>query len=251
MSAPTIDRLRDGDNPGGGSIASILVTAGPTHEYLDDVRYFANGSSGRMGYALAEAALAGGHEVVLVSGPTGLPPPRGADLRAVTSALEMQAAVDTAVVGSDVVIAVAAVADYRPATRHAGKLGSGAEGFTVEMVRNPDILADLGRRRAAGEIDPVLVGFALQAGTPDEILALGRAKLQGKQLDLIVVNHVAAMGAAVSEATLVSADGRTEPLGRRDKTELAHHILAAVEGILVSRTGRPEPKTDTEGGSEE
>lgn len=205
-----------------------------------------------MGYALAEAALAAGHDVVLVSGPSALPPPRGADLRAVTSALEMAAAVDALVARSDVVLAVAAVADYRPATRHPGKLPSGSEGFAVEMVRNPDILADLGRRRAAGEIDPVLVGFALQAGTPDEILALGRAKLRQKQLDLIVVNHVSAMGAVDSEVILVFADGRCEPLARRDKTELAGDILAAAEGILASRTtGRPETKTDNTGRSEE
>ncbi len=205
-----------------------------------------------MGYALAQAALAGGHEVVLVSGPTALQPPRGADLRAVTSALEMAAAVGTAVAGSDVVFAAAAVADYRPATRHSGKLRSGREDFAVEMVRNPDILADLGRRRAAGGIDPVLVGFALQAGTPDEILVLGRDKLRHKQLDLIVVNHVSAMGALDNEVTLVFADGRTEPLARRDKTELARDILAAAEGILASRTtGRPETKTDSEGGPEE
>ena len=235
MSAPTFDRLRDGDNPGGGEIASILVTAGPTHEYLDDVRYFSNGSSGRMGYALAAAAVAGGHDVVLVSGPTGLEPPPGVVLEPVTSAVEMQAAVAAAIERTDVVVAVAAVADYRPAARHAGKLQSGVDGFTVDMVRNPDILRGLGEQRARGEIDTVLVGFALQAGTPDEILALGRAKLERKQLDLIVVNHVSAMGAVDNEATLVFRDGRTTPLPRQDKAALAEEILAAALGILAER----------------
>lgn len=209
------------------------------------MRYFANGSSGRMGYALAEAALGAGHGVVLVSGPTELAAPAGAKLRSVTSALEMQAAVDEALAAEpvDVVLAVAAVADYRPADRHLGKLPSGEESLTVELFPNPDILGSLGVRRSRGEFDAVLVGFALQSGDPDEILALGREKLRRKNLDMIVVNHLSAMGATDNEVTLVHADGRTVALPRQDKADLAPAIVAAVMDILQTR------KSDNEGGS--
>jgi phosphopantothenoylcysteine decarboxylase / phosphopantothenate---cysteine ligase len=212
---------------------------------LDDVRYFANGSSGRMGYALAAAALAAGHGVVLVSGPTALTPPPGAEVRAVTSALEMAASV-TEALGSgeiDVVLAVAAVADYRPAVRAPGKLPSGEPGFTVEFLPNPDILGDLGARRRRGELDAVLVGFALQSGDADEILDLGRHKLQRKHLDMIVVNHSSAMGAVDNEVTLVYAAGRSVALPRRAKTDLAPEIVAAAVQILADR------KSDNQGGS--
>lgn len=198
-------------------------------EYLDEVRFFANGSSGRMGYALAEAAIARGDEVHLVTGPTALAEPAGAHTTPVVSALEMEAAVDRVLDAHliDTVIAVAAVADYRPAERHAGKLPSGVEEFAVPMVRNPDILAGLGRRRAAGDLRVQLVGFALQAGSASERVALGRKKLHAKNLDLIVVNHVTAMGAADNEVTLVFADGREQLLPRQSKPALATAILAA------------------------
>lgn len=190
-----------------------------------------------MGYALVEAALAGGHEVVLVSGPTSLSPPSGAVLRPVTSALEMQAAVDDALAQSvpkiDVIFAVAAVTDFRPERRRPGKPPKSESNLALKLVPNPDILFELGRRRSSGELEVALVGFALQAGTQEENLADGRAKLERKHLDMIVVNHRSAIGAAVSEVTLVFADGRTVPLPKRDKADHAARILGAALETLA------------------
>ncbi len=195
-----------------------------------------------MGYALVDAALAGGHEVVLVSGPTALPPPKGASLRRVTSALEMQAAVEEVLAQTvphiDVVFAVAAVTDYRPELRLSGKPPKAESATTIKLVPNPDILFELGRRRRSGELAAVLVGFALQAGAQADNLDQGRAKLNHKILDLIVVNHTSAVGEDGSEVTLLFADGRTVPLPRRAKADHAAQILGAALGILegMSRT---------------
>lgn len=239
-----------GDNPGRGNIASILVTAGPTHEYLDDVRYLANGSSGRMGFAFTEAAVGEGHRVVLVAGPTGLVPPSAADYRPVTSALEMRDTVAEALRESvppiDVVVMVAAVADYRPADRVVGKPAKSSSGLTLQLVPNPDILLGLGDRKSAGELGAVLVGFALESGDYDDIVAKGTRKLDRKGLDLIVVNHISAMGAEDNEVTLVfkanQANGNpTQRLGRRNKKEVAQAILAAAVQILDdTRAGQPK-----------
>lgn len=215
--------------PWEGSIASILVTAGPTHEHLDDVRYLANGSSGRMGYALAAAGAADGHDVCLVSGPVALDAPDGVRLVPVVSALEMQAAVDAelaAGAGRDLIFAVAAVADYRPATCASGKPKKQEGPIQLDLVPNPDILLGLGTRKAAGELRQILVGFALEAGSPEEVLAKGRAKLVRKQLDMIVVNHVAAMGATDNQVTLLTAAGGQHDLPRAAKQDLAVAILA-------------------------
>lgn len=190
-----------------------------------------------MGYALAERGGALRHRVLLVSGPTALDDPPGVEVRRVVSAAEMAATVDEAVDRErfDLILAVAAVADYRPADRRAGKLPRTPDGMVVEMVANPDLLGGLGRRRAAGTLDAVLVGFALEAGTPQEILARGRTKLAAKQIDLIVVNHLSAMGAPDNAVTLVFADGREETLPRQDKYVLAEPILAAALQLVAGR----------------
>lgn len=206
-------------------MVSILITAGPTREHLDDVRFLSNASSGRMGCALAAAAQAAGHAVTLVLGPVEIPAPSGVVVVPVVSALEMQAAAERAFAQADIAIAAAAVADWRPAQRAAGKPPKQGARFTLELVANPDIVAGLAARRGRRTV----VGFALEsaaAGLP-AALARGRRKLVDKQLDLVVVNLHDAIGAADSEVVLCHADGRDEALPRQDKTATAARIVAA------------------------
>ena len=157
---------------------NILITAGPTREYLDDVRYLSNASTGRMGYALADAAARRGHRVTLVTGPTALPVPEAvAMVRTVDSAREMLTAVSEEFASADVLIACAAVSDYRPRERQSGKLKrESQETLHLELVRNPDIVAEMAARRRQGQ---VLIGFALEAADGE---ANAVAKLQRKEI---------------------------------------------------------------------
>lgn len=220
-------------------MVSILITAGPTREYLDDVRFLSNGSSGRMGFALTEASLAEGHPVDLVLGPVEAKAPPGARLHSVTSALEMQAAAEAAFRHCAIAIAAAAVADWRPRHRFAGKPARSADaaaGVTLELVPNPDIVAGLARQKG----DRVVVGFALEshAASMAQAVDRGRDKLVRKGLDLCVCNRSDAIGRDRSEAVLVFADGRTETLPMQGKDELARAVVrAAVD--LHSRARGP------------
>ena len=225
-----------------GSLAGrcVLVTAGPTYEDLDPVRYLGNRSTGRMGFAVAAEAIARGARVLLVVGPTVLEPPVGAEVERVRSANEMRAAVLARVAEADAVVMAAAVADYAPADGCLGeKLHKGEGGLTVSLARTPDILAELGRRRAGGG-RPVLVGFA--AETLD-LVARAREKLRSKRLDLIVGNDVSQAGAGFTVetniATLVTADG-TEEVPLRTKRALAGVILDRVEALLRAPMERAE-----------
>jgi phosphopantothenoylcysteine decarboxylase/phosphopantothenate--cysteine ligase len=161
----------------------LVITAGPTREPIDPVRYLSNHSSGKMGYALAEAARSAGAEVVLVSGPVALPRPEGCRFVAVESALEMHAAVMAAVPGADIFIACAAVADYRPEGVATQKIKKHSDTLTLQLVKNPDILAEV----AALPARPLCVGFAAET---EAVVAHARAKLDKKKLDLIFANDV-------------------------------------------------------------
>src|SRR5256712_9198407 len=166
----------------------ILVSAGPTREPIDPVRYLSNHSSGKMGHAVARVARRRGAEVTLVAGPTGLAPPPGVRVVPVGTAREMAAAVEEAFRGATVVIMTAAVADYRPRETYARKLKKDAAGLALELDRNPDILAGLGARKGGR----LLIGFAAETG---DVAAEARRKLAAKQLDLVVPNDVTAPGA--------------------------------------------------------
>ncbi len=216
-----------------GGMVSILITAGPTREYLDDVRFLSNGSSGRMGCALAKAALAAGHRVTLVLGPVEVAPPSGVAVVPVTSALEMQAAAERAFATADIAIAVAAVADWRPAVRVAGKPARGPAARHLELVPNPDIVAGLAANKGARTV----VGFALEsasAGMPAAI-ARGRSKLQNKRLDAIVVNLHDAIGSTQAQFVVCHRDGRDEALGRLDKDAAAARIVAIAVNMAAAR----------------
>ncbi|MHC4078440.1 MAG: phosphopantothenoylcysteine decarboxylase domain-containing protein [Planctomycetota bacterium] len=214
-------------------MAVVLVTAGPTREYLDEVRYLSNGSSGRMGYAVAGAAQQAGHRVVLVTGPVALDPPPGVSVVAVVSAREMLEAVMERLADTDVVFGVAAVADYRPAERATGKPQKATAEITLRLLPNPDILATVGEQKGRR----VVVGFALEAGDAAAALERGKEKLQRKRLDLIAVNQVDAVDTADNEVVLLHADGRQERLPRMDKQKVAAHLVAAAMRLWESGGG--------------
>jgi phosphopantothenoylcysteine decarboxylase/phosphopantothenate--cysteine ligase len=201
---------------------TVLVTAGPTQEPLDTVRFISNPSSGKMGYALAEAARQRGAEVILVSGPSSLPSPAGVACLRVRTALEMREAVLDAYEKADVVIKAAAVSDYRPKQALPYKVKKSSEVQTIELVRNPDILAELGQRKG----QRVLVGFAAET---EDLLANAQKKVMAKNLDLIVVNDVGkeeiGFRSDDNKVLIVYADGRIEDLPKMSKGRLAHEIL--------------------------
>ena len=204
----------------------ILITAGPTREYLDDVRFLSNASSGKMGYALAEAAIAAGHQVVLVSGPVSLEPPVGCEFHAVETTSQMY---DTCVQhfpDCDGVIGAAAVCDYRPRERHAGKLSKTGQPIVVELIENPDILAELGRRKERRWV----VGFALEAQNPRENAL---RKLRAKECDAIVLNHPSAIGAQSNRVELIDKSGQTVAAWDAGKAEIARLLVAWITANLV------------------
>jgi len=231
----------------------VLVTAGPTFEDLDPVRFLGNRSSGRMGFALAAAARGRGATVVLVAGPTTVPPPAVAELVRVRSAREMHAAVMAHAAAADVVLMAAAVADFTPVEGASGRKidrndrsdrdertrGDGR--LTVTLTPTPDILAELGARRGASA-RPVLVGFAAQTGDP---LPAARRKLDAKQVDLVVANDVTAPGAGfdveTNQVTLVG-HGSVEPLPLMSKADVAAAVLDRVERLLAAEAAVPAPR---------
>lgn len=208
----------------------VLVTAGPTHEDLDDVRFIGNRSSGKMGYAIAAEAARRGARVVLVSGPSALPAPANVEITRVRSAADMHAAVMTHAAGADIVVMAAAVADYTPRQRAAGKHEKSDGPLSLELVRTPDILAGLGAM--PGPRRPVLVGFAAESGDP---VRRGREKLERKRADMIVANDIsradAGFDADTNAVTLITPSGE-EPVALAPKAQIAGVILDRAEQIL-------------------
>lgn len=212
----------------------VLVTAGPTEEPLDPVRFLSNPSSGKMGYALAEASQNRGAQVVLVSGPTLLAPPPNVDFYPIKTALEMRATVMRELESSDVVIKAAAVADYRPKTMFTSKIKKREGELVVQLERNPDILAEIGSQKR----HQVLVGFAAET---DDLLANARAKVLQKNLDMIVANNVRSteIGFRSNEnkVLLIYPDGSIEDLPKMSKREVADAILDRVVELVRRRAG--------------
>jgi len=218
----------------------ILITAGPTHEDLDPVRFLGNRSSGRMGYAIASQAQRRGAAVTIVTGPVHLPIPYGAEVVRVRSATEMHEAVMSRFDRFDVVIMAAAVADYRPVQPEAQKIKKGGS-LKLELVRNPDILADVGAKRA--QLPCVLVGFALET---ENLEQSARDKLERKAADLIVANEASAgLGGDTNRATLVDAESAT-PLPEMTKRALANQILDRVRTLLNNPSQASRRETEHE-----
>lgn len=218
---------------GGGPLAGVrvMVNAGPTREAIDPVRYISNNSSGRMGFALAAAAVAAGASVTLVAGPVGLPTPTGVTRIDVESAAQMHDAVIARLDATDIFIGCAAVADYRPAAPATQKIKKSATTMQLELVRNADILAAV----TAREAPPFTVGFAAETR---DVLDYARAKLEAKRLDLIIANDVSrtdiGFDSEHNEVTLLARD-ETVPLPRSPKTRLAHDLMAAIAARYRAR----------------
>jgi len=211
---------------------NYLVTAGPTREFIDDIRYVSNLSSGRMGYALAAAAGDAGHDVILISGPCTLPAPAGAELISIVSADQMREAVLNSLPKADIIVMCAAVADYRPARRIPGKMKKGPDVMSLELVKTPDILAELGTLEAK----KFLVGFALEA---ENALENARAKMASKKADMIVLNSPAAIGAETSAVQVLTPDGGATRIGPAAKEIIAAKLIKTIDSRFNEEPAQP------------
>ena len=205
----------------------ILITAGPTREYLDDVRYLSNDSSGRMGYALAEAARDAGHEVILVSGPVHLSAPDRCECIRVNTTAEMRDACVAHFDACDGVIAAAAVCDYKPLNRVAGKISKTGGPITLEMIETDDVLAELGRRKNGRWV----LGFALEATNARENAL---QKLRAKNCDWIVLNGPTAIGSESNSVEVLDGSGRVPAHFSGTKAEVARHLIGWIQANVHS-----------------
>ncbi len=209
----------------------IVVTAGGTQEPIDPVRHIGNRSSGKMGYAIAEAARDRGAEVKLITAPASLPKPVGTEVISVTTATQMKAAVAKAVAQADALIMAAAVADYQPKTTAKAKIKKETPTLTLELIRTPDILTEV-----KGNF--LKVGFAAES---ENIVENAKKKLQSKQLDFIVANDItdpsSGFGTDTNKVTLIDRDGKVESLPLLTKREVADRILDKVVGLLGKKAG--------------
>ncbi len=207
----------------------ILITAGPTRERIDPVRFMTNFSSGKMGYSIADEAVQSGAEVILISGPTNLQPPAGVRVVNVESAEDMLRAVLNEYDAVDAVIKTAAVADYRPKIVHKEKMKKKADDLTLELERTPDILKILGERKTK----QTLVGFAAETNKVEEY---AKGKLASKNLDMIVANNVLAEGAGFGTdtniVTMYKRNGEIVSLPKLSKQQVATHILTELSNLL-------------------
>lgn len=223
----------------------ILVSAGPTQEAIDPVRFISNRSSGKMGYAIAEAARARGAQVVLVTGPTALPVPRGIEVVSVVTAEEMSKALSARLAWSTTVIMAAAVADFRPTHPASQKIKKqGRTGQAIDLERTTDILASLSAQRTT----QLMVGFAAETS---DLIAHAKAKLTAKGLDLIVANDItiegAGFGSEQNAATLIDRRGVLTELPLMPKRALADEILNRAQELLLTRQSTRTPKSIAEG----
>ena len=213
-------------------ILRFLITAGPTREYLDPVRFLTNASSGKMGYACATAALRRGHKVKLISGPVHLNPPKRAEIIEVVSSRQMARATLDSFQQADCVIMTAAVCDYRPKKRQPKKITKTPGDLVLRLERTADILASLGRSKTTR----VLIGFAVQDEAP---LRNARRKMSAKNLDAIVLNSPKAFAADRLDAEIITADGQRQPFNHVLKSSLASAIVKTAEQLLtIRRAGR-------------
>ena len=210
----------------------ILVSAGPTQEPLDPVRFITNPSTGRMGFALASSAKRRGGEVILVSGPTNLPPPAflrkqegGVKFIPVRTALQMRKAIFRNLKGVDVLIMAAAVSDYRPKKVSKRKIKKRRGAFLLKLEPTPDILYEVGRRKEGR----ILVGFSIET---EDLVKNAKAKLRKKNLDLIVANDPNGFGSPTNVVKIIDRAGKVESLPRMSKEKIAERVLDRVKEIM-------------------
>jgi phosphopantothenoylcysteine decarboxylase/phosphopantothenate--cysteine ligase len=221
------------EEPGALSGRSVLVTAGPTREALDPVRFLSNRSSGKMGVAIASAGWRRGADVTLVAGPISVAPPIGVRMVSVETTSEMATAVRAGLKKADVLVMAAAPADFRPTTVAKAKIKKDERPESISLAGTDDILSSTRDARRKGAL---IVGFALET---DDVIAHARAKLKAKALDLIVVNDArepgAGFGTDTNRVTILSLDGESEELALMSKPEVADAILDRVEALLRGR----------------
>lgn len=205
----------------------VLITAGPTREYLDDVRYLSNASSGRMGYSIAEAVLAAGHHAVLVSGPVALTPPPGCEVHQVETTEELHDTCSRLFIDCQGAIATAAVCDYRPRERFPGKIAKTGVSLELELVETADVLADLGLQKGSRWI----VGFALESDEFAHINAL--RKLKNKNCDAIVLNRPTAIGSMSNQIEIIDAEGASVAAFSGEKVDVARKLWQWISDHLV------------------
>ena len=218
----------------------ILITAGPTREYVDAVRFLSNASSGRMGYSLAAAAVRAGHEVVLVTGPVELPPPACCQLHRVETTEELRHVCLEVFPQCDGVIAAAAVCDYRPRERVSGKLTKTGASVVFELIETADVLAELGTQKG----DRWIVGFALESQAPR---ANAIRKLKMKNCDFIVLNDTSAIVSETNDIEVIDPEGHTVAEFRGLKSNIAVQLINWIESHLPQSkvTGDRLPKNDS------
>jgi len=203
----------------------MIVTAGPTREYLDDVRFLSNASSGRMGCAVAASAVAAGHDVTLLAGP-GVAAPAGCEVVRFVSADDLRRELTGRFPDCDALVMTAAVGDFRPAARVAGKIPRAGGCVTVRLVPTEDVLASVAAGKRTGQL---VVAFAVEPGGPDAAAAKARGEMARKHADLVVVNGPRAMEAEASLACVLDAGGVVLDWAERPKAELARQIVRLVE----------------------
>jgi len=207
----------------------FLITAGPTREYIDPVRFISNGSTGKMGFACAEAAVRGGHKVTLVSGPVALTVPKEVKRIDVVSCREMAGTVFQHFDRCDCVIMTAAVCDYQPSHRVPFKISKGKGPLSLELERTRDILAELGKKKQ----NQILIGFAVQDRAPRQNAS---RKLKTKNLDAVILNQPAAFGAEKSDIEILPRDGKWKSYPQIKKTSLATIIIKLAEKLCQNRS---------------
>ena len=203
----------------------ILITAGPTREYIDDVRFLSNASSGRMGYSLAAAAIAAGHSVVLVTGPADLQPPEHCEIHRIETTDQLRETCLRLFPECDGVIATAAVCDYRPKERIAGKITKTGQPVVLELTETSDVLAELGATKASQWI----VGFALESQDPRNN---AMRKLRMKKCDYIILNDTSAISALTNRVEVLDPDAATVAIFEGRKEQIAVQLMQLIEDSL-------------------
>jgi len=204
----------------------VIVTAGPTREYIDTVRFITNASSGKMGYACAAEAVAAGHEVTLITGPVALDPPDGVEVVPIVTAAELKEALVSRFEDADALIMAAAVGDFTVQPRQDSKIPRSSGPVRITLVPTEDVLAAAAERKRPGQI---VIAFAVEEGPPEKAEAKARAEMAAKGADYVVVNSPAAMAADHSQACILSVDGIALPWTRQSKVQLARRIITLLQ----------------------
>ena len=204
----------------------ILITAGPTREYIDDVRFLSNASSGKMGYGLAKAAIDAGHDVVLITGPVEISPPDGCEVVKIETTGELQSACLKYFPSCDGVIAAAAVCDYQPKVRIQGKITKTGEPVSFELIETADVLAQLG----AAKGDRWIMGFALESQDPRKN---AMRKLKMKNCDCIVLNDTSAISSETNTVEVITPDGEVVSTYKGEKLEVARQLIRWIENNIA------------------